>query len=479
MPVIQIEIAVMLQILVSLSASLAQMLSLMAVARLIGTAEYSQYSLGVTIGVFISALTSEWLRMILSRQAGGTRLRVRSQLLQEIRHVMLILVGVVLFISVAASSFVAIIGHENLSGVILGVGILASSNIVADITATYLRFSARQMHFCIFIIFRAVVPGLLTIAAATLMRSGISCLYIFAVANMLIGAVVNFGFWPRSQKPRPFRLLGNFVGAGVAMSTSTVAVTWAVTAVRSTLAVCLPANLSGALFVALDLGQRGFTVLGSAISTWGVRLIYDSAHNRDQQLTTSVFRRVSDISLTLWFSVALYGACGAIIAPSVVARTPLPSSYLLDISLVLMALLILLARIYLVDPLLAALSREREIAIAAAVLAVTTVLSCGAALWFKEAWIAVAATPFIAGVSLLLYWQRNVLAIRQGVSAQTLAYGVKKLCWAILMMGSVEFNITPVVVCLVLLALILDYRQSSNLLRTYRGAARRPIQALM
>jgi hypothetical protein len=197
-------------------------------------------------------------------------------------------------------------------------------------------------------------------------------------------------------------------------------------------------------------------VLGTALSTWGAKAIFDAAHS-SVSAARIAFSRVAVIFLTVWLSVAYLGAIAAYIAPLIInsARPGAAPPMLLAANIA--AILILGARLYLFDPFLVAVGRVKEVAISAAGLAAVTGLLLVFSRFTPE--ISSYALPIGVFFTMVFYWTRNSAALSGSSIDQTyphfahkalaIAVGIFALCtmpfWPAILLATVTSMIVDAV----------------------------------
>lgn len=399
----------------TLGAAVLQMALLLAVARLLDAAQYATFSLAIAVGLLISALSSEWLRMILARQAAMRRRRVNSALLSGIGRAAEIIAALIACGGFLAAAGAWALAADGVAIIIIAAGIVGAATALSDLLAIYLRFKSTRRAYALFVLMRTMAAGLPTCVAAGIGMDGAACALTFGVGTVVCALAARVVLWRRVAGRRDLQLAMSFARPGFAMATSAIAMHAMAALWRVTAKICLPSEVAGMLLLAVDLGTRGLNVLGAALGSWATRPVFESAHAQDREELERTFKSVSAIFNSFWFISAPYGVAAATIIPLYISKGGVSPVYAPAAAASLVALLGMFLRLFLVDPYVAARGREREIAIAASMIVATSSVIMLTAVLTRSETLALASMPFTLSLSLVVYVFRNRDVLARGL----------------------------------------------------------------
>ncbi|WP_141521538.1 hypothetical protein [Novosphingobium sp. PC22D] len=393
----------------SLLFSIAQLAFLLVLARALGNAGYAAFSVNMAIAVTVSALSSEWLRLVMARYSGVRGLRLRASLLRTSLVWVLGLASlpIALGLILAATAPAALVSPLD----ILAIAMLAGGATLAECTATYLRFNARTDTFLRFSGSRIAASGLAMVAAALADRSASSAGIAFAVASAGVSAIWIVRYWVPEKGRVDHRRLLRFVSIGFGLASSSIFTSFLLTATRLGLRNSLGATQSAATLLAIDLASRGQSVLGNAFTTWSAKSIYDAAHARRSNRADPAMWRATIVFMALWSCLGVGGTLVAMLAPLLVLGRDAYGGTGWVVALNLAGLVVLMARIYSIDLLLSAFARFRTIALASLPLALAIPafwVFPGAAAWVLPSGVAASILVILAAT-----WRERL--VRRGL----------------------------------------------------------------
>lgn len=413
----------MIVIFISLIAAAIQMALLLVTARILGSASYSSYSLIVAVATFVAACCGEWLRMLVARQGGSLRRRLRTALLGGLRAWSL---GIALSLLVAAALAMMIADAASgrpLALAIAATGVVAAGAMLSDMAATFLRFTSTPAAYNRFALIRVAMMGGASVAAALAGADGAGTAMSFGAAGLACGGGFVLAFWPRSAARKG--LVKQLAPIGWSLASGSLGTNIAMTVSRLALGIALPATVSGGVLLAIDLATRGTNVLGAAINTWGNRLVINAAHRNGAVGARREFGPVSAVFLTLWFSVTMFGLLVCTGIPLLTLHISTPELYLAGTVPTLLALFCLLLRTFLFDAYLSAIEQHREVALAGVTTVIFVATGALAVPLLRAPAAGMAAFPAAIALSLALYLVRNGRALWQAVDRRAVAFGVQ------------------------------------------------------
>lgn len=438
-------------ILISLLAAAIQMVLLLVTARILGAAEYSGFSLIMTVAIFLSACCSEWLRMILARQGSSLRHRMRTALLGGLR-VWTVRLALSLLIGLAPIAILAeAIASKSIALAIVATSLVGTGTMLSDMAATFLRFtSSRQAYNC-FVLLRVSLMGGASVAAAALGGNGSQTATAFGAAALLCGGGFIALFWTRSLPrkgliirlgPMGWSLASGSLGTNISLMLS-----------RLALGIALPANISGGVFLAIDLATRGINVLGVAINTWGNRLIINASHYEGIAGAKRTFLPVSAVFITIWFSVALAGVALCVAIPLITLTFNEVDLYLMATVSTVFSILLLFLRTFLFDAYLSAIGRHREVAHVGVSTVFLTAIGALFAAFVPTPAIGMLAFPAAVVLSYIAYFKRNGTVLWSGINRPSAIFGVHAI-FAVAVAGGVVSMSDSLPVTVVILSVI-------------------------
>lgn len=458
----------MIVILVSLLAAAIQMALLLLTARILGSGAYAQFSMIIAAAVFVAAAVGEWLRMVVARQGGTLRLRMRAALLSAVRRWVLALAGTLILCGSAAAMLAASLPAMSGGNVVAAAALAAAGNMLSDMASTHIRFTSTRAAYNRYALVRSSVVGGAAVLAALGGATGEQAAIAFGVAGCFCGGGYVLLLWRDTRAARS-SLLIRFAPVGWSMASASISTTFALTASRLALGITLPVSVSSGTLLAIDLASRGTNVLAVAISTWGNRLIYSGAHEDGDRGAQEAFRKVSAVFISIWFSVALFGLLACVAIPLVTLHVAQREVYFAATSVTLTAIHILLLRAMLFDAFMAALHRQRDVAMAALASAVVAALGAGLAFVWRVPEAGVAVLPVSVILSLTVYLTSNGREFLKAVDRPAAAFALIKTVVVAAIAGlAVAGAGAPAIACAVLFAIFLDACCLLQLYRRYR-----------
>lgn len=458
----------MIVILVSLVAAAVQMGLLLLTARILGSGAYAQFSMIIAAAVFLSAAVGEWLRMVVARQGGTLRLRIRGALLAAVRRWTLTLAGALAAVGMALKGLDLVIPGIPGSGFLLAATLAASGNMLSDMAATHLRFTSTRAAYNRYALARSAVVGCAAVLAACAGATGAEAAIAFGVAGCLCGGGYVGLLW-RDTAPARSSLLVRFAPVGWSMASASIGTTFALTASRLAIGIALPASVSAGTLLAIDLASRGTNVLATAMSTWGNRLIYSGAHEDGDRGARAAFTSVSAVFISIWFSVAIIGLLACVAIPLVTLHVAQRDLYFVATAATLSAILLLLLRAMLFDAFLAALHRQRDVALAALTSAIVAAIGAGLAFIWPVPELGIAVLPMAVLFSFAFYLTRSGAELWIAIDHRSVRFALAKTAVAAVIAwlaasGSGLAGIAAVL----LVAIALDIRCLLQLYRRFR-----------
>lgn len=229
-------------------------------------AEYALYSLLLGLAQVVTSLAFEWMRLVLLRHGYGANL-----VLASLRRMALAWAYVVTAGGLLALAGVAAVLSMWLDWALAAAAVLACAAIQGafdgQMAAARARFDNRA--FVARWVLRAVLGLVLAVTAAAIFRSGIAALVGLALSYPLAALL-----W-LERLPRWWRVdkaeLGSLFrfGAAAAIGSNFSAVVPAV--VRSLVVASLGLAGSGGVLLAVDIGQRLFSIIGMSINVVAVQ----------------------------------------------------------------------------------------------------------------------------------------------------------------------------------------------------------------
>jgi len=413
----------MIVIFISLVAATIQMTLLLVTARILGSGSYSSYSLIVAVATFVAACCGEWLRMLVARQGGSLRRRLRTALLGGLRAWSLGIAFLLLVAAVLAMMIADATSGRAMAIAIAATGLVAAGAMLSDMAATFLRFTSTPAAYNRFVLIRVALMGGSSVGAALAGADGAGTAMSFGTAGLACGGVFVLAFWPRSAARKG--LVKQLAPIGWSLASGSLGTNIAMTVSRLALGIALPAAVSGGVLLAIDLATRGTNVLGAAINTWGNRLIINAAHRNGAVGARREFGPVSAVFLTLWFSVTMFGLLVCTGIPLVTLHVSAPELYLAGTVPTLLALFCLLLRTFLCDAYLSAIEQHREVALAGVTTVIFVAIGALVVPFLRTPFAGMAAFPAAIALSLGFYLIRNGAVLWQAMDRRAMAFGVE------------------------------------------------------
>lgn len=462
-------------IVVSLVAAAIQMGLLLLTARVIGVAQYSQFSLIVSVAVFLSAFAADWLRMIVARHGGSRRLRFRAAILSDARAISLGIAFVLLAIAGAVAGMLVLLASAHAATFAAAIGIAGAGMALADMAATYLRYASReQWRYNVFMIVRVSLMGGAPLAAALAGAGGAQVGMAFGLSGIACGGSFVLLLWPGGLALNG-RLLLRLAGQGWSLATGSIGTNIAMTLARVTLGIAMPGRASGGALLAIDLFSRGANVLGIALCNWGNRALLEAAHRRGNAGAIAAFGRFSAIFMAAWFSCALIGLVMCLAIPVFTLHLDNVGAYVTVALPTCVAIAVLYMRIFLFDCLLASLNRHREIALIASLTTVVALVGVAVAWAIRMPVLGASLFPIAVGLVSAVYVWRNWAIFRAATDRDALRFVIIKTAAVAVGGQLVLWRPQPgLVVGVVALLLIVDAVHVLGLVRRIR----RPDQSL-
>ncbi len=283
---------------------------LIAVAHLLSPADYAAYSLFISISQFAAIFCFEWIRFACSRfypgQAEGSEAAERRALAVEFAAC-----SVICILAAGASILFGVPAEIALLG-----GLVAIFQGGSDLHLTMLRFRQQFRSFSRLQGSRATI-----LAAGTLAGAAISSGFTFTVAGLLAGyllygllaAVLTRGVVRESAAFQPVLVRKHFVCGSVAAGASVVGLL-APLGLKSILTAVLGAGGAAGALLALDLLQRPFVLIVSALQA--IQYPDVVAHYDREGETPALRRRLGDYySLLTGFTLMTAAGIFALLQP--------------------------------------------------------------------------------------------------------------------------------------------------------------------
>lgn len=394
-------------------AALIQVASLVVVAWLVGPSEYAIYSLIIASAALFSGVLIEWIRQTIARFSGSPRFRTSTWLLGAVRQVASVISLVLGVGGLSVTALALLLGEVSFAGLVLSFAVTLAAGANIDVMSMYLRYRSTARLFSGFLWARSLVGGLSAVSGAAIFRSAEGAALSAGAASLLMALAFRRRWWPTWRGRVRLRLLARLAGVGACASTSAIATNFTYTTGRVALVAGLGTASAGAAMLALDLVIRGVGILGTALATWGTRPLYDLAHHSRERVYAA-FGRVARVFLFAWMSLGILGA----IAAQILATLWSPSGTdegRVFIVLNVAAILVLGARIYLLDPLLIVIGRVQEVALSAAILAGSALIFVTASPFVDSELLAL-SIPMSVSIATLIYMIRNGSRFRLGAS---------------------------------------------------------------
>jgi hypothetical protein len=386
----------MLIFVASLVFSGLQIVVLLGLVKILGVIEYSSFSLYFSIATFISALMSEWARMIVVRfsdvRGQRTRLMVlRTSLVWIVGTAIVVLSAGVAGAAATWSGMIPIPASE-----IFAIGVLGASGIIGDCCAAFARFNLAAKRYISFLALRMATSGAAAASAAWITRSAAWTAIAFGGGVMIASILLVIPYWYRLSRTNDHRRFRRFLPVGAAMATSAIATNGVFALARIALRGAIPANFAGSLFLAMDLATRGVVVLGIALNTFSAKAVYRASHSRDEAELVRQASRASTLFSVVWLAAGVTGSGVALAVPQVFAHGDAYGPYGTVAVTNILAILLFSGRIFNLDLILNA-ARFYRVVVIASVLSLATL--CIAALK-----VAVLALPLaiVASISFEL-----------------------------------------------------------------------------
>ena len=348
----------------SVAFAIGQIVLMLALVKILGTGPYSAYSLYFTLATAISALFSEWVRLLIARYSGVRGVRLRGAILTAA----LVWVGSGAFVTLAitaVATFVAfVVSAPTIARAIGSTGVLAASSMLGDSVATFMRFNRPSGDYLRYLAWRIGLSGTLMLCIGVLTRSADASALGFSMGVLLIATASIRLFWLPQAGRVSYRRLLRFVPVGWAMAMGTIGTNAILAIARVILKSVLPAQAAGAVFLALDLSTRGFNVLGVSFNTWAAKDLYSASHDRDRIEMEAIMSRTASLAMAMWLSLGIAGGAVAVAAPIILAGREAYGGFVGVAIANILAIMLLMVRIFSLDTMMNAVSRYRAVAIA-------------------------------------------------------------------------------------------------------------------
>lgn len=456
----------MVVIVISLIAAAIQMGLLLLTARVVGVDEYARFSLIIAVAAFLSAVLSEWLRMIVAYHAGSRRVRLRNAVLRQVRSWIIALSASATLLGLMAAAIAWSINYPDAAWFVAATGIAAAGMMLSDMSAAFLRFGAQtRWHYNAYTMVRVTMMGGAALVMAVIGASGPAVAATFGVAGMAIGGIYVATAWPGIGPARP-RLLVRLAGQGWSLATGSIGTNLALTLARTTLGVALPGRLAGGALLSIDLFARGGNVLGSSLCTWGFRVLMDGLHHDGKIGAQRSFRIFSGVFLSIWYSIALIGLMACLVIPVYTLHLTQIGLHFAVTLPTLIAIALLFNRVLLFDSLLAALSLHREVALTASLTAVLAGIDSAIAPLVHNAVVAACLFPLTTLALSVFYLARNGAEIRPAVDMPAVRFGIIKM--ALFGAAVAAYETRPILLLIGAMMILVDLRRMVALFAAYR-----------